>query len=188
MQLWNMYSSQIRKYIGARIEWPAVDDILQQVFVKAHEKMSTLQEPQALKSWLYRIAQYSIVDRYRQEYGWKYGAMDDTYWDGLENDSSDSNHKVILNNISSCLIPMIDSLDGQSKSIMKRYLEPNITQKMIADEVWLSLSNIKVIIHRAKKKLKDKYEECCYQYKDWKWNIIDTRCSKDCGCDNSVLK
>jgi orotate phosphoribosyltransferase-like protein len=70
---------------------------------------------------------------------------------------------------------------------MKRYLEPNITQGMIAEELWISLSNVKVIIHRAKKKLKEKYQQCCYQNTDGKWTIIDTWCSRNCWCDNSVV-
>jgi len=45
-----------------------VDDILQQVFLKAHEKMTTVQEQKAIKSWLYRITQHNIVDWYRKEY------------------------------------------------------------------------------------------------------------------------
>lgn len=187
-ELWDTYSQQIRKYISARIEWPAVDDILQQVFLKAHEKLSTIKENKAIKSWLYRITQHSIIDRYRREYWWKQGTMDDAYRDALENDETNVNEKKIISNISSCLLPMIDTLDDQSQKVMQRYLEPNTTQSMIAEELWISVSNIKVIVHRAKKKLKEKYQQCCYQYTDWKWNIIDTWCSSNCWCDNSVIQ
>lgn len=187
-ELWDTYSQQIRKYISARIEWPAVDDILQQVFLKAHEKLSTIKENKAIKSWLYRITQHSIIDRYRKEYWWKQGTMDDAYRDALENDTSNVNDKKIISNISSCLLPMIDTLDDQSQKVMQRYLEPNTTQPMIAEELWISVSNIKVIVHRAKKKLKEKYQQCCYQHTDWKWNIIDTWCSSNCWCDNSVIQ
>lgn len=186
-KLWNTYSNQIRMYISSRVDWPAVDDILQQVFLKAHEKVGQVKSENAIKSWLYRITQHTIIDRYRKEYGWKYWTMNDTYRDALENDTSTSNEKRVINNISSCLLPMIDSLDEQSQQVMKRYLEPNITQAMIAEELWISVSNIKVIIHRAKKKLKEKYQQCCYQYTDWKWTIIDTWCSKKCWCDNSII-
>ena len=186
-QLWSRYSQQIRNYIAARVEWPAVDDILQQVFLKAHQKISTLKEEKATKSRLYRIAQHTIIDRYRKEYWWKEWAVDDTYWDALESDNVESNEKKIINNISSCLLPMIDTLDEQSQQVMKRYLEPKVTQAMIAEQLWMSVSNVKVIIHRAKKALKKKYQQCCYQYTDWKWTIIDTWCSSNCWCDNSIL-
>jgi hypothetical protein len=71
---------------------------------------------------------------------------------------------------------------------MKRYLEPHVTQSMIADELWISAGNIKVIVHRAKKKLKEKYQQCCYKYTDGKWTIIDTWCSNKCWCNNSIVQ
>lgn len=186
--LWSTYSQQIRSYISARIEWSAVDDILQQVFLKAHWKLNTVNEEKAIKSRLYRIAQHSIIDWYRKEYWGKEWTMDSSYRDALGNDTTSSNERKIINNISSCLLPMIDSLDEQSQKVMKRYLEPNVTQSMIADELWISISNIKVIVHRAKKKLKEKYQQCCYQHTDWKWTIIDTWCSSNCWCSNSIIQ
>lgn len=61
--------------------------------------------------------------------------MDDAYRDALENDTSNVNDKKIISNISSCLLPMIDTLDDQSQKVMQRYLEPNTTQPMIAEEL-----------------------------------------------------
>ena len=186
-KLWDTYSNQIRMYIASRVDWPAVDDILQQVFLKAHWKIDSVSEEKAIKSRLYRIAQHTIIDRYRKEYGGKEWTMDSSYRDALWNDTSSANERKIISNISSCLLPMIDSLDEQSQTVMKRYLEPNITQAMIAEELWISVSNIKVIIYRAKKKLKEKYQQCCYQYTDERWTIIDTWCSSNCGCNNSII-
>jgi DNA-directed RNA polymerase specialized sigma subunit len=61
--------------------------------------------------------------------------MSETYRDALENDTAISNEKKIINNISSCLLPMIDTLDDQAQKVMQRYLEPDVTQAMIADEL-----------------------------------------------------
>lgn len=181
------YSKPLRGYIASRIEWPAVDDILQQVFLKVHQKIDWVKNKQALKAWLYRITQHTLIDRYRKEYGWKSGEMSDLFRDWLEEDTHSINKQKIVKNISSCLLPMIEDLDEQSKKVMERYLNPEISQKMIADELWLSVSNVKVIIHRAKWKLKNMYEKCCHQHKDAQGNIIDTWCSSNCGCANSVI-
>ena len=183
----DQYSDQLRKYIAARIEWPAVDDILQQVFLKAHQKLKTVNQDDAIKSWLYRITQHTIIDRYRKEHTWNHWTLSDQYREVLEDDSSKIKEKRVIMNIASCLLPMIDSLDDQSKQVMKRYLEPNVTQSMISEELWISVSNIKVIVHRAKKKLKEKFEQCCYTHTDKEWRIIDTRCSSNCWCDNAII-
>jgi RNA polymerase sigma-70 factor (ECF subfamily) len=65
------YATQLRMYIASRVQGPAADDILQQVFLKVHQKLDSLQEPKALKSRLYRTTQHTIIDRYRKEYGSK---------------------------------------------------------------------------------------------------------------------
>jgi len=186
--LWDNYSQEIRAYIQARIQGPAVDDILQQVFLKAHEKGSTLKDSKAAKAWLYRITQHTLIDRYRKEYWWKSWEMSDFFWDQLEEDTAENNKQTLVKNIGSCLLPMIKDLDEQSKQVLERYLNPDVSQKMIAEELWISVSNVKVIIYRAKWKLKDMYEQCCYQYRDEQGNLIDTWCSSNCGCSNSVVR
>lgn len=186
--VWNTYSKKIRKYIAARITGPAVDDVLQQVFLRVHTRLSTLTHDWALQSWLYRITHHSIIDRYRKEQNWSHTKMHDAYRDTLEKDQSQDNQKKIYTNIESCLVPMIDSLDPLHADVMKRTLDPDMTYAMIAQELWISESYVKVIVHRSKKKLKASYEQCCYQYTDWKWHIIDTWCSNNCGCANSVIQ
>lgn len=182
-QLWETYAIQLRRYIKARVQWPAADDILQQVFLIAHEKRDSIQNIDALKSWMYRITQNTIIDWYRKEYWWKNGQFDDTFWDWLE-DSTQSNHQeFMVRKISSCLLPMIDDLDEQTQAVLKKYLDDNMTQQMIAKELWIIENNVKIIIHRAKKKLKTMYWTCCNQYRDDKWRLIDTWCRNNCWCD-----
>jgi RNA polymerase sigma-70 factor (ECF subfamily) len=156
--------------------------------LKVHQKLDTIQEPKALKAWLYRTTQHTIIDRYRKEYGSKEWVMDELFWESTAWDIASSNQEKLVRNISSCILPMINDLDDTSKAVMERYTNPEYTLQQIAHELWLSLSNVKVIIHRSKKKLKAMYDQCCYQYKDHQWTIIDTWCSKNCGCEGSVLQ
>lgn len=188
-QLWGIYSKDIRRFIWARVKGSAVDDILQQVFLVVHEKYHLLKDKNATKSRIYRIAQNTIVDRYRVEYWWKNGKFDDAFWDSLEESStSDTKQEILVRNISSCLLPMIDDLDDQTRQVMKRYLENDMTYQMIAEELWLTESNIKIIVHRAKKKLKSMYATCCNQYRDEKGRLIDSWCRSACWCDNTIIK
>ena len=188
-KLWETYSPEIRRYIWARVRWSAGDDILQQVFLVVHEKYHLLKNKDATKSRIYRIAQNTIIDYYRKEHGWKNWIFADSFWDALEDDSTQhTEQEVLVRNISSCLLPMIDDLDEQTNLIMKKYLEHGMTHKMIADEFWISESNVKIIIHRAKKKLKSMYATCCNQYRDDKWRLIDSWCRSECWCDNTVIK
>ncbi len=184
--LWDTYSHDLQKFIAARVDWPAADDILQQVFLKVHRKLETLQDAKKVKQRLYRIAQHSIIDRYRKERSGSISNMDEMFWEWVE-ENRDTDQSIVARNISSCLLPMIDTLWDKEKGIIQQYLDW-VSQKEIASMSWDTLANVKVIIHRTKKKLQEKYTQCCYQYKDDDWVLIDTRCSKNCGCDNSVVQ
>jgi DNA-directed RNA polymerase specialized sigma subunit len=51
-------------------------------------------------------------------------------------DSTQSNHQeFMVRKISSCLLPMIDDLDEQTQAVLKKYLDDNMTQQMIAKEL-----------------------------------------------------
>ena len=186
-ELRESYAPALRWYIAARITGPAIDDILQQVFLKIHKKTDTIRDDAAIKSWLYRTTQHTIIDRYRKHHDKNQTLVQDSFRDQQEEDLSDQKKKTILKNISSCLMPMIQDLDEKSRKVMELYIDELYTYQEIADTLWLSLANIKIIIHRSKKKLKNMYTQCCTIYTNDDGTIIDTWCrNEDCYCDNSV--
>src|SRR6266508_2940130 len=61
------YRSRIYRYILSIMHDPVEDDDLtQDVFLQAHRKLGSLRDPDALTSWLYRIATHVCYDRFRK--------------------------------------------------------------------------------------------------------------------------
>jgi DNA-directed RNA polymerase specialized sigma24 family protein len=55
--LWSEHRTRLRGYIAKRVrEDDAVDDILQDVFLKASENLHSLKSRGSVAAWLYRIA------------------------------------------------------------------------------------------------------------------------------------
>lgn len=64
---WQNHKVQLRSYVNKRIDdADAVDDILQDVYIKASGNLHQLTSKGSLKAWLYRIAHNTIIDFYRQ--------------------------------------------------------------------------------------------------------------------------
>src|SRR5687767_10678731 len=64
--IWNEFAAKLRQFIRARVAEPATaEDILQDVFVKIHGRLDTLESPAKLQSWLYLITRNAIIDHYR---------------------------------------------------------------------------------------------------------------------------
>jgi RNA polymerase sigma factor (sigma-70 family) len=60
------HKAQLRSYVIKRIDdVDAVDDILQDVYIKASSNLHQLKSKGSLKGWLYRIAHNTIMDFYR---------------------------------------------------------------------------------------------------------------------------
>ena len=59
---WIEHKKRLRGYIAKRVREPsAVDDILQDVFVKAYTNLHTVKSRGSLTAWLYRIAANAIA-------------------------------------------------------------------------------------------------------------------------------
>ena len=101
---WQNHKAQLRGYVSKRIDdADAVDDILQEVYIKASSNLHQLKSKGSLKSWLYRIAYNTIMDFYRARQ-----PLDELPEELSveEEDASVQAHKELAQ----CLRPLIDEL------------------------------------------------------------------------------
>lgn len=65
---WQNHKAQLHNYIHKRVDdESAVDDILQDVYIKASSNLHQLKSKGSLKGWLYKIAYNTIMDFYRKD-------------------------------------------------------------------------------------------------------------------------
>jgi RNA polymerase sigma-70 factor (ECF subfamily) len=69
---WQEHKTRLRSYIARRLrESDAVDDILQDVFLKVHTSLHTVISRGSITVWLFRIASNAIADHYRSQKPWE---------------------------------------------------------------------------------------------------------------------
>jgi RNA polymerase sigma-70 factor (ECF subfamily) len=67
-QIWEEFSQSLHKFIRARVSDPDdAEDILQDVFLKIHTRIDSLQDEDRLASWLYQVTRNTITDYYRAQ-------------------------------------------------------------------------------------------------------------------------
>src|SRR4051812_47972278 len=65
--IWNEVANQLRSFIRSRVrDHAAAEDILQEVFLKIHQKLPGVRASERLKAWVWRIARNTIVDHFRK--------------------------------------------------------------------------------------------------------------------------
>ena len=175
---WQNHKAQLRGYVSKRIDdADAVDDILQEVYIKASSNLHQLKSKGSLKSWLYRIAYNTIMDFYRARQ-----PLDELPEELSveEEDASDQAHKELAQ----CLRPLIDELPEKYATPLRMAELEGISQQAIADELGISLSGAKSRVQRSRVKFREQMMACC-DFEIGQQGIIDyppknPKCSTKC--------
>jgi RNA polymerase sigma-70 factor, ECF subfamily len=65
-ELYALYGRMVHGLLLARVPRTDVDDLVQDVFLQAMQRLSELREPQAFGGWLASIARHRAVDHFRR--------------------------------------------------------------------------------------------------------------------------
>jgi RNA polymerase sigma-70 factor (ECF subfamily) len=177
ISFWQEHRSRLRGYIAKRVrESHAVDDMLQEVYLKVHANLHTVQSPGSLSAWLYRIAANVIVDHYRSQ------RPAEALPEQLAAPETERDHVAEL---AACLQPLIDDLPENYRVALVLSEIEGLPQPQVAERLGLSLSGAKSRIQRGREKLRQSLLDCC-DIETGRTGIIgyERRVPKcDSGCD-----
>lgn len=172
--IWSEYHHRLLGFINARVDSSDSEDILQNVFLKIHEKIDSLKDPEKLESWIYQITRNAIIDYYR------------TRKPGLELPSwingTDEEENEVRRELSSCLLPMINDLPEKYRTALYLSEIEGKPQNDVAKLENISLSGAKSRIQRGRALLKKALNECCTIEINNKNQLVSYE-SKGSGCD-----
>src|SRR5687768_2462359 len=64
--IWVELGARLRAFVAGRVSNEAdAEDIVQDVFVRIHTRLDTLDDERKLTGWVYQIARNAIIDHYR---------------------------------------------------------------------------------------------------------------------------
>lgn len=183
--IWQSYSSQLKAYILKRIpDSSFADDILQDVFIKIHEKIDMLNDDEKISNWIYQITKNSIIDYYRKQ---KMKFSDIQELSDEEMNVTEATYTTIYENpeqrIASGLREMINALpEKYAKALFMVEIE-GLSQVQLAKESKISVSGAKSRVQRGRQMLKDSLLECCHYEFDKYGTIISYHSKSCCGCN-----
>ena len=166
-KIWIEYHKKLLAFICTKVNKKDIaEDILQDVFVKIHSQISSLEEETKLRSWIYQITRNTIIDHYRT----KKPQYELPEWlEQLEPNTE----AVIQQELSLCLTPMIKRLPEKYRLAIQLSELEGKNQKEIAASENLSLSGAKSRVQRGRKLLKSLLYDCCTLEVDHYNHVID---------------
>ncbi|AKG21571.1 RNA polymerase sigma factor SigZ [Calothrix sp. 336/3] len=168
--IWQEFHQRLRGFILQRVNNPTdTDDILQEVFVRIYQRLTTVRESDRLQSWVFAIARNAIIDYYR-----KVDRQPElTSVTALETLAMDEDPEVFNQQMAGCLRPLLEHLPAPYREAVQLAEFEGITQAAIAKELGISLSGMKSRVQRGRQKLKDLLQTCCEIELDAMGNVIE---------------
>lgn len=150
--IWTKYKDGLKGYVSKRVSNSNdVDDILQTVLIKLVNYCQTKNDVKYIKAWMYSITHNTVVDFHK-----KSNTMVKTSLENF-NIRDDSNYDE---NIFIWLHNFIDGLPDKYAIPLRLSDLERKPQKEIAEQLGLTLEATKSRIRRARKKLRQKFDEC----------------------------
>ena len=176
-QAWNAFHAPLQQFIRTRVsDGSTAEDILQEVFLKIHQRIGTLKDVRKLESWVYQITRNTIIDYYRSKEQPRV-SLDAPEVLELAEDLPDDD---VVSDLFPAVRAMVKSLPEQDRQALVLTEYQGLTQKEYGERLGLSFSGAKSRVQRAREKLKQMLLECCHFELDRRGHIIDYQ--PNCQC------
>lgn len=162
-QLYGGYAKKILNYvyrmIGSREE---AEDITQETFVLAYKHLGNLKENSKFQSWLYRIAQNNVYQRYRTSTPQIESLSESTENESqldLPSPNKTPEETVLAQELQGVVQRVIDELPEKYRQVFVLSAVQNYSYEAITEIVGRSLASVKSDIHRARLEVRDRVKK-----------------------------
>ncbi len=174
--VWMEVRGRLRAFIAKRVSAEAaVEDLLQEVFLKIHDKIDQVQDPRRLVSWIFTVTRHVIIDYYRTPHRHRElpaGLATDVEALMAAGEPEDESDEPRMQ-LAGCLRPMMDQLAPEYRDALRLVELDGLTQQAAASKLGLSLSGMKSRVQRGRRQLKAMLHDCCLIQLDARRGVAD---------------
>ncbi len=164
--IWLEYRAALKRFLHSKISNETdVEDLLQDILIKTHHNLNAVKTQKSVKSWLFQIANNTIIDYYR-----KNGRVQITNIEDPILFEEPQENKVDLSN---CISPFINALPDEHASLLTAIDINNQSQKQYAEQLGVSYSTLKSRVQKSRGLLKQVFDDCCHFKIDKFGNVYD---------------
>lgn len=185
--VWREFRARLLAFVGRRVSDPhAAEDIVQEVLLRMHRQVSSLEHPAALSAWIYQIARNAVIDHFRSAATRRELPAGSAVGEDLalppEPETSE-----LRSELAGCLAPLLARLAAADREALMLTDFEGLTQAAAAARLGLSASGMKSRVQRARARLRKQLTDCCQIYQDPRGSIIGYHPhSGSCDCHQDV--
>ncbi|MCA1065412.1 sigma-70 family RNA polymerase sigma factor [Rossellomorea sp. AcN35-11] len=149
------YEVQVTKlaYLYVK-DWPAAQDITQEVFIKAFHALHQFNHNSSYKTWIYRIA-INLCKDYKRSAYFRRNMIVNKFHTLLKKEASVSpEQELILNEENDSVASHVFSLPLKYKEVILLYYYEELSTQEIGDMLGINPSTVRTRLDRGREKLK----------------------------------
>jgi RNA polymerase sigma-70 factor (ECF subfamily) len=176
-EMWGALYDRLHAFIARRVAPADVDDLVQEVLLRIHRRIDTLDRADRLDAWAYQITRNAIIDYYRAA-----ARRDDALAHEtdvsvaaeLANRLADEAREVEAGReLAGCLTPLVDRLAEPYRQAVTLVELEGVPQVDAAVRMGLSTSGMKSRVQRARQQLKALLLACCHVEINRRGGVVD---------------
>lgn len=168
----------LRRFVARRVRPEHVDDLVQDVLLRMHERAGDLHDEARLPGWAFRIAQSVVADHHRRKRP-EVVTADADQLEPVDDDETTGNVNEI---VAGWLRPMLALLPAEYEQAVELVDVEGLSQREYAERVGLSISGAKSRVQRGRRMLEEVVRACCDLETDVRGNVIGYE-RRACACD-----
>ncbi|UCG62175.1 MAG: RNA polymerase sigma factor [Candidatus Zixiibacteriota bacterium] len=174
-RIFSEYQRSVYNYVLRMVrERSTAEELTQDTFVKIYNALADFRGDSELSTWIYTIATNTCLDHFRSSSHRKSEKTDLLRPEDLLKNVSPEDFKeppsaedeVIHAQMSSCVLGYIDDLPEDYRAVILLHDLHGFTNPEIAKITGSTLENVKVRLHRARKKMQEVFSSKCSFYRD----------------------
>jgi RNA polymerase sigma-70 factor (ECF subfamily) len=173
--LWRESSARLRAWFERETgNTSDAEDLVQETFVRVHERLDTLVDAASVRAWVGTIARNVLIDHQRRR-----GTRGDV-GSGEEALAAPAEADNLDPVVAGWLESFLRELEPADAEALRLVDLAGRTQRELAEAQGLSLSGAKSRVQRARARLRERLEACCKFAFDARGAIVDyERCQRD---------
>ncbi|MDQ0058767.1 RNA polymerase sigma factor SigZ [Paenibacillus harenae] len=170
--LWEGYYAHVRNYVRQKISNRAdTEDIVQNIFIKAHEGLVYLKDDDKARAWLFQIARNCIVDYYRK--------MKKTEELPEQQEAEEESNSDYSTEAAADLVTILPFLPEKYREAIELTDLKGMSQKQLSELLGISYSGVKSRVQRGRELIREMMTSCCEIVSDPYGNIVEYRVVRD---------
>lgn len=173
--IYKNYFPRIQDYLSRFTGRDDAEDLTQEVFIKVYNSLGAFKGDSEISTWIFQIARNLAIDRFRsarnknlesKSTSLDYVSPLKAIQKSEEDKTSDIEYNFFKDEMNQCIADYINKLPELYRSIFILSEYENLSNMEISEILGLTVENVKIRLHRARKKLHDLLMQNCSFYYD----------------------